>query len=202
MTLATVFAALLFLALILGDWYQFTSLRRGTSRYGCVLARHRDLLPIESARLQALFGQHHALQLPHGVARWFPEQSVIVIRPSYHVFSLRFRTAWPLKGTIDIATDSQQGGLLFTLVKRIPWTSAILTTIWLTFVAMGTLVFVVMFGLDGGFQSAGGVLLALGIVALGFLVLAFGVILLSLAYRLEDQRLMHVYRELQTALTA
>lgn len=200
--LATVFGALLFVALIIGDWYQFTSLHGGTSRYGFGVARRRDLLTIQPAHLHTVFGQHRALQLPHGVARWFPEQAVIVVRPSYRLFSLRFRTAWPLKGTIDIASDPQQGGLVFTLVKRIPWTSAILTMGWLTLVAMGTLMFVVMFWIDGGFRSAGGVLLALGIVALGLLVLAFGMILLSLAYRLEDQRLMHVYRELQTALTA
>jgi len=65
---------------------------------------------------------------------------------------------------------------------------------------MGILVFVVMFGLDGGFQSIWGILLALSIVALGVLVVVFGLVLLSLAYRLEDQRLMQVYQELQEAL--
>ena len=41
---------------------------------------------------------------------------------------------------------------------------------------------------------------ALGMVALGLLVLAGGVILLAFSYRLEDTRLMQVYGELQEAL--
>ena len=73
--------------------------------------------------------------------------------------------------------------------------------LWLALVVVGTFVFVVMFGLDGGFQSMGGAFLGLGIFALGVLVLAFGLVLLSLAYRLEDHRLMQVYQELQEALS-
>ena len=122
----------------------------------------------------------------------------IVIRPYYQLFSMRFRTAWPLKGTIEVRQEGQE--IQLGLVKRMPWTSALVTMLWLALVVLGTLTFVVMFGLDGGFQSAGGILLALGIVALGVLVLAFGLVLLSLAYRLEDHRLMQVYQELQEAL--
>ena len=51
--------------------------------------------------------------------------------------------------------------------------------------------------IDGGFNSASGWFLALGIAGLGTLVLLFGLILISLAYRLEDSRLMQVYQELQ-----
>ena len=111
---------------------------------------------------------------------------------------MRFRTAWPLKGTIDIQQEGKE--LLLECAKRMPWTSALITMLWLGLVAIGTLVFVILFALDGGFESAGGFFLALGIVALGVLVLAFGLILLSLAYRLEDSRLMQVYQELQEAL--
>ncbi len=144
------------------------------------------------------FDSHGLLQLPHGVARFFQEQELILIRPYYQLFSMRFRTAWPLKGTIEVQQVGQE--LLLELVKRMPWTSALITMLWLALVAIGTLVFVVLFGLDGGFRSFGGVLLGLGIFALGVLVLVFGLVLLSLAYRLEDHRLMQVYQELQDAL--
>lgn len=196
---AAVFGTLLFLALIFGDWYQFTSLQSWASRYGFGIARRQDrLAEIPFDGLTQTFDQHGLLRLPHGVARLFQEQELIVIRPSYQLFSMRFRTAWPLKGTIELNQEGK--GLLLELVKRMPWTSALFTMLWLGIVVLGTLVFVVMFGLDGGFQSAGGILLALGIVALGLLVLAFGLVLLSLAYRLEDHRLMQVYQELQEAL--
>ena len=153
-------------------------------------------MPVENLSRQ--FNSQGVLQLPHGVARFFREQNLIVIRPYYQLFSIRFRTAWPLKGTIEVQQVGQE--LLLGMVKRMPWTSALITMLWLGIVVLGTLTFVVMFGLDGGFQSAGGVFLALGIVALGMLVLAFGLVLLSLAYRLEDHRLMQVYQELQEVL--
>ncbi|RMH38185.1 MAG: hypothetical protein D6690_00720 [Nitrospirae bacterium] len=199
MVIASVFGLIICAALVIGDWYQFTSLQSWATRYGCGIARRRDTLPISSDRLTAVFGPYGVLSLPHGIARWFPAQGRIVIRPSYRLFSLRFRTAWPLKGTVDVIPNAQ--GLTLHMTKRIPWTSAILTILWLGIVAGGTMVFLVMYGLDGGFQSARGALLALGIVAVGLLVLGFGLILLSLAYRLEDHRLMEVYYELQATVT-
>ena len=199
MIAAAIFGSVLFLALIVGDWFQFTSLQSWASRYGFGIARRQDQLPVsESSGIVNKFNAQGVLQLPHGVARIFNDQSLIVIRPYYQLFSMRFRTAWPLKGTIDVKQDDNLVWL--ALVKRMPWTSALITMIWLGIVAIGTVVFVVLFALDGGFESAGGFFLALGIVALGVLVLAFGLILLSLAYRLEDGRLMQVYGELQEIL--
>jgi hypothetical protein len=201
MVLAAVFGTFLFLVLIFGDWYQFTSLQSWASRYGFGIARRHDRVAKMSAKsLPKQFDSHGLLQLPHGVARLFKDQELIVIRPNYQLFSMRFRTAWPLKGTIEIKQEGQQ--LFLGLVKRMPWTSALITMLWLALVAVGTLVFVVLFGLDGGFQTMGGMLLGLGIFALGVLVLVFGLLLLSLAYRLEDNRLMQVYQELQEALGA
>ena len=200
MVVATVFGTFLFLVLIFGDWYQFTSLQSWASRYGFGIARRQDrLATISSNSVSQQFDSQGVLQLPHGVARLFQDQALIVIRPYYQLFSMRFRTAWPLKGTIEVKQEGQE--LLLGLVKRMPWTSALITMLWLALVVVGTLVFVVMFGLDGGFQSMGGVFLGLGIFALGVLVLAFGLVLLSLAYRLEDHRLMQVYQELQEALS-
>ena len=199
MFFAGIIAGALILGLIIGDWFQFTTLKNWACRYGFRLARRKDTLPPTPLNFfSSLFRQGHTLPLPHGVARWVEDQRVIVIRPYYQLFSLRFRTAWPLKGTIDVGSDEDQ--LLLHLSKRIPWSSAIITLLWLVFVIGGGLGFVVMYGLDGGFSSLGGIFLAVGMIALGLLVLAGGVILLSFAYKLEDSRLMQVYRELLDVL--
>jgi len=126
------------------------------------------------------------------------DRQAIVIRPYYNMFSLRFRTAWPLKGTLDYQFPDDQ--IELHLVKRIPWSSAILTSLWLIFVMGGTVGFVTMYAMDGGFGTVGGIFWAVGMIALGLLVLAGGMILLAFAYRLEDSRLMQVYEELQKAL--
>ena len=200
MTFAGIIAILLFFALIIGDWYQFTTLKSWACQYGCPLAQRKNTLGGQSVSLISPAFQTGALALPHGIARWVADRQVIVIRPYYQLFSLRFRTAWPLKGTIDVSSDGSQ--LLLHLSKRIPWSSAILTLLWLLFVIGGTLTFILLFILDGGISTVGGVFWVVGITALGLLVLAGGLILLSFAYRLEDSRLMQVYQELLDVLTS
>lgn len=201
MIVAIVFGLLLFVMLLIGDWYQFTNLRGLSARYGCGISQREEWLENKQADgLNKRFDQNGFLQLPHGMARWFDSQQVIVIRPFYGLFAMRFRTAWPLKGTIDVCSTEQ--ALAFKLVKRMPWSSAILALIWLGLVSLGTLAFLVSFAMDGGFGSAGGLLMGLGVFVIGVLVLAFGLILISLAYKLEDQRLMQVYEELCHALVA
>ena len=196
MLLAGIFGGILFVLLIIGDWYQFTSLRPFAAQYGFGIARRHDRLDTLSRQsLLKRFGKHDTIALPHGVARWFDAQEVISLRPSYQLFSMRFRTAWPLKGTITV--NATGTGVELHLIKRVPWSSGLLTLIWLGLVAVGTVIFLATFGLDGGFNSASGSLMALGIAGLGVLVLLFGLILVSLAYRLEDSRLMQVYQELQ-----
>jgi hypothetical protein len=49
-------------------------------------------------------------------------------------------------------------------------------------------------------MSLSGALMGLGITGLGFLVLAFGVLTVALAVRLEDHRLTQAYHELRAAL--
>ncbi|HNP60163.1 MAG TPA: hypothetical protein PKM72_04935 [Nitrospirales bacterium] len=201
MMFAGIIAILLFLCLIIGDWFQFTTLKSWACRYGCPLAHRQKALDSHPAHpISHAFHKSDALPLPHGIARWVEDKQVIVIRPYYQLFSLSFRTAWPLKGTIDVSSAGNQ--LLLHLSKRIPWSSAILTLLWLLFVIGGTLTFVVLFILDGGMSTIGGVFWVVGITALGCLVLAGGLILLSFAYRLEDSRLMQVHQELLDALTA
>ena len=199
MVMAGVFGAILCIVIISGDWYQFTSLRDSASRYGCALARRRNSVTLSgSPNLHKHFTKHGLLELPHGLARFLRDQKLIIIRPYYHLFSMRFRTAWPLKGTIEVLSDGKD--LTLELVKRTPWSSTVITIFWLGLVVIGTIMFVVMFALDGGFGSGSGTMLGIGILALGILVLIFGLILLSLAYRLEDQRIMQVYTELQDVL--
>ena len=200
MLLPGIFALVMDLALIIGDWFQFTTLKPWACRYGCPLARRRDSFPKPKDSFPRLFKTHSTIPLSHGVARWVPDRQAIVIRPYYKMFSLRFRTAWPLKGTLDY--HFQDDRLELHLSKRIPWSSAILTSLWLLFVVGGTLAFVTMYAMDGGFGTVGGIFWAVGMIALGLLVLAGGVILLAFAYRLEDSRLMQVYEELLGAFQA
>ena len=197
--LAGVFGGILFILLLVGDWYQFTNLRSLSAQYGFGVARRRDHLnDLSSQFVIKRFGKNGTIELPHGIARWFEDQEVITLRPYYQLFAMRFRTAWPLKGTIELVpTDA---GIVLNLTKRMPWSSSIITIAWLALVVIGTVAFLIMFGIDGGFTSAGGVLMALGVTGLGVLVLLFGLIMISLAYRLEDSRLMQVYQELQEAL--
>ncbi len=199
MVLAGVFGTVLFVLLIVGDWYQFTSLRPLSAQYGFGIARRRDRLDrLTRQSLLQRFGARGTMQLPHGVARWFDEQEVISLRPSYQLFSMRFRTAWPLKGAV--AFHPTDAGVELRLTKRMPWSSSCLTMLWLALVTIGTFVFLGLFWVDGGFRSAGGVALGLGVAGLGALVLLFGLIMVALAYRLEDSRLMQVYAELLDAL--
>ena len=150
MVLAGIFGAILFLLLLIGDWYQFTSLGPFSAQYGFGIARRHDRL--DTLTRQALvrqFGRHDVIALPHGVARWFAAQEVISLRPSYQLFSMRFRTAWPLKGTITLR--STEAGVELSLTKRVPWSSGVLTLIWLGLVTIGTV------GLSGHVRDRRGV---------------------------------------------
>ena len=137
--------------------------------------------------------------LPHGVAWWYPDLSQIAIRPQYRLFSRKFRTAWPVKGLIHVSPHDDEA-LVTHCVKRIPWSSALITAIWFAVVLLGSLTFVVQYALEGGFSSFGGALTGVVVVALAALVMAFGLVTAAFAYRLEDSRLMRVYDELREVL--
>ena len=110
MVLASVFGVFLIAVLIIGDWYQFTNLRPFFARYGCGVATRHERIPQRSLKkLQQQFNKDGLLQLPHGIARLFAEEQLIVIRPYYQLFTMRFRTAWPLKGSIQFQTDAGRG---------------------------------------------------------------------------------------------
>jgi cation transporter-like permease len=87
-----------------------------------------------------------------------------------------------------------------TLTKRMPWSSALLTGLWFLTVVCGTLAYVVAYAVAGGLSSASGAFLAVALSGLGLLVCLFGLLIVVVAYRLEDRRLMAVYEEFKAAL--
>jgi hypothetical protein len=195
MLLAGLFAGFLFLGMIVADWVQFTRLNVGAGRYGCGVARGEDRLPLAPwTRLIERFDRNGVLALPHGVARFFQEERRILLRPC----AARFRTLWPMNGSIDILVEGTATRLSW--VKRVPWSSAVLTVIWFAVVVLGTLSFAITFIADGGLSTLSGLLMAGGITGIGLLVLVFGLVTVSLAYRLEDHRLTLAYQELRAAL--
>ena len=199
MVLAGLFAGILCIGLIVGDWLYFIRLTPDAIRYGCRVANNPDQWPGTAlATLGDRFTPEGMLMLPHGVAWFFPELSQIAIRPQYRLFSRRFRTAWPVKGLIHLSPHDQALNTL--CVKRTPWSSALMTLLWFALVLIGSLTFVVQYAMDGGFASLGGTLTGVAAIALAALVVAFGLVTVALAYRLENSRLMQVYAELRDAI--
>jgi hypothetical protein len=199
MVLAGLFASVLFLGLILGDWLYFVRFTPDAIRYGCSVARSQERWTsstIETVRSR--FSADGVLMLPHGIARFYPDVSQIAIRPQYRFFSIGFRSAWPVKGLIHLSAGNQAMDAL--CVKRIPWSSALMTLLWFSVVSIGSLVFVVTYAWDGGFASLEGVFMGVGLVAGAMLVLAAGLVTVTMSYRLEHNRLMSVYQELRDAL--
>ncbi|MBX3301937.1 MAG: hypothetical protein KF693_06965 [Nitrospira sp.] len=201
MILAGFFASALFLGLLVGDWMYFIRLTPDAVRYGCRVAKRPDQWPkTELSAVRERFTPNGVLMLPHGVAWFYPELSQIAIRPQYRFFSRRFRTAWPVKGLIHLSPHDQALGAL--CVKRIPWSSALITFMWFALVSIGSLAFIVQYAMEGGFASLGGTLVGISIIGLAGLVLTFGLVTLALSYRLEDTRLMTVYDELRDTLAS
>ncbi len=199
MVLAGLFATALLIGLILGDWLYFVRLTPDAVRYGCSVARSREQWTSNTlAALRDRVNADGLLVLPHGVARFYPDLLQIAIRPQYRLFSMGFRTAWPIKGLIYLTTDNQAMGAL--CIKRIPWSSALITLIWFVVVSIGSLVFLVTYAQDGGFASLQGVFLGAGLAAGAVFVLASGLVTVIISYRLENGRLTKVYDELREAI--
>lgn len=199
MVLAGAFAIVLFVGLVVGDWMYFTRLSPDASRYGYGIGQVQDqVAALTVEKLVRSCDTNGFLALPHGVARVFPEANRLVIRPTYRLFSMRFRTAWPLKGSVEWAPEAD--GLRLICTKRIPWSSSILTFLWFGLVGFGTLGFLINYLLEGGLESLGGLLLGVGVTGVGVIVVAFGLLTVTVAYRIENTRLMQVYTEFRTAL--
>jgi hypothetical protein len=199
MMLAGLFAGALLLGLVFGDWLYFVRLTPDAGRYGCGVGRMADRLsPHSLTRLKSLVATDGSLMLPHGIARYYPDLRQIAVRPQYHLFSLGFRTAWPLKGLIHLTLDEH--AVHAVCMKRIPWSSAIITLIWFLLVGGGTTAFMIAYLTQGGFETLSGILMGAGILGIGLFVLAFGVLTVILSYRLENSRLVQVYEELKAVV--
>lgn len=189
---AFLLGSVLLLVLIVADWRAFGRKTPAVVHYGVAVERHRETLPV---RPQS-FGADGVLKLPRGRARLFPEQQAILLEPDHKQFGVTFRTAWPLNGFIHYAGLEEP----VTLTKRMPWSSVLLTALWFLTVAGGTLVYVLSYAMAGGLSSASGVFLVVALSGLGLLVCLFGLLIVVVAYRLENRRLMAVYEEFKKAL--
>lgn len=200
MMLAGFFAAALFLGLVIGDRLYFRTLSAEASRYGCRVGREEARLNSASvAHIHASFDRLGLLALRHGVARLFPDANRILVRPRYPLL-WAFLWIWPMKATIDLRVEGES--VLLSSTKRIPWCSAILTGSWFLLVGFGMVAALTSYVAEGGFASAGGWLIAAGILTLGVFFLFAGVVTVVMAYRMESSRLALVQHELREALSA
>lgn len=198
MLLAGLFAAALFLGIVIGDRLYFRTLSAEASRYGCRVGRGEDRLDAASlTRVHACFDALGLLALRHGVARLFADTNRILLRPRYPIL-WAFLWLWPMKATIDLRAEGD--GVVLSSTKRIPWCSAILTGAWFLLVGLGTVATMVSYAMEGGLAGSGGILIGAGILTLGLLFLFSGLVTVIMAYRLENSRLARVYEELRTAV--
>jgi hypothetical protein len=198
MILAGLFAAVLFIGLLVGDRLYFRTLSLDASRYGCRVGRGQDRL--ESASLSSIharFDRLGLLALRHGVARIFADANRILLRPRYPTL-WAFLWIWPMKVTIDFRADGESVVLFST--KRIPWCSAILTGGWFLIVGFGTMAALISYVMEGGVASSGGVLMGAGILTLGLFFFFSGLVTVVMGYRIENSRLAIVSQELRDAL--
>jgi hypothetical protein len=191
---AVILGAAIILGLIVADWAAFNRRTPAVVRYGAAVAKHQETLSMPRERFDA----DGLLALPRGGARLFPDQQAVLLLPDHKRFGVALRTAWPLNGVLRYARLDAQAPV--TLTKRMPWSSALLTAVWFLTVAGGTLAYVISYAVAGGLASASGAFLAVALSGLGLLVCLFGLLIVVVAYRLEDRRLMAVYEEFKAAL--
>lgn len=186
---AFLLGAVIVLGLIVADWRAFSRKASAVVTYGAAVERGQEALSVKSG----LFDADGMLTLPRGWARLFPESRAILLEPDLRHFGVTFRTAWPLNGFVHYAGLDESGPVTFT--KRMPWSSVILTALWFLTVAGGTLAYVVSYAMAGGLSSVSGAFLAVALSGLGLLVCLFGLLVVVVAYRLENKRLMALFEE-------
>ena len=191
-----ILGAAILVGFIVADWLAFNRNSPAVLGYGLPIGRQEERFRVTPA----VFGSDLSLPLPHGMARLCPDQRAIMLLPEWKRFGLRFRTAWPLNGAVYY--DSFRDDAKLGFIKRMPWSSALLTALWFLTVTGGLVAYLVSYALAGGFRSASGAFLGVALSGLGLLVLLFGCLVVVAAYRLEDKRLMILYEELRTALRA
>ncbi len=199
MLAAGAFATALVIGFIVLDWWYFNRPESQAMRYGCPIgALTLDAGTLPDHAWGAAEGASQVRTLPHGWALWFAVGDRVLLKPDCRRFASRFRTAWPIKGSVEVQREDGRARLVCT--KRIPWSSAIVTLVWFLLVAGGTLAFLVSFLREGGIASMGSVVLAVGVLAMGLLVVSFGAVTVAMAYRIENGRLMQVWEEWRQAL--
>ncbi len=191
---AFLLGAVIVLVLIVADWMAFGRTTPLVVTYGVAVERAEEALTVR----RGLFDADGLLTLPRGWARLFPDQRAILLQPDSKRFGVTVRTAWPLNGFIHYEGLETPGPV--TLTKRMPWSSALLTALWFLTVAGGTLAYVVSYAMAGGMSSAGGAFLAVALSGLGLLVCLFGLLIVVVAYRVENKRLMALHEEFKMAL--
>jgi hypothetical protein len=179
--------------LIVADWLAFRRSTEAAISYGVAVGRRHETLLLRREQFDAA----GILTLPCGKACLFMDQHAILLQPDMKRLGVPCRTAWPLKGAVHYAALGEPAPV--TLMKRMPWSSALLTALWFLTVALGLLAYLISYILAGGFSSASGAFLAIALSGLGLLVLLFGMVIVVAAYRLEDKRLMAVYEEFRAA---
>ena len=117
MLLAGLFAAVLFMGILVGDRLYFRTLSAEASHYGCRVGRAEDRLDAASlTRIHACFDKLGLLALRHGVARLFADANRILLRPRYPTL-WAFLWMWPMKATIDLRAEDN--GVVLSSTKRI-----------------------------------------------------------------------------------
>src|SRR5919112_6751043 len=102
-----IFAAALFIGLLIGDRLYFRTLSAEASRYGCRVGREEARLhPASLAQIHASFDRLGLLALRHGVARSFGEVNRILVRPRYPLL-WAFLWILPMKATIDLRVEGE-----------------------------------------------------------------------------------------------
>ncbi len=180
--------------LIVADWVAFNRTTAAALRYGAALGRHQDTLLVRPDQFDA----NGVMTLPRGWARLFLEDQAVLLLPDRARMGFTFRTAWPLKGAVHFAALGEPAPA--KLIKRMPWSSAVMTALCFLTVAIGLAAYLIAYGLGGGFSSPGGFFLALAVCGLGLLVLLFQLVVVASAYRLENSRLMAIYGDFRAAL--
>jgi hypothetical protein len=191
---AFLLGAVIVVGLIVADWVAFNRTTAAALRYGAALGRHQDTLLVR----RDLFDANGVMTLPRGWARLFLEEQAILLVPDRARMGFIFRTAWPLKGAVHCAALGEPAPA--TLIKRMPWSSAVMTALCFLTVAIGLAAYLIAYGLGSGFSSPGGVFLAVAVCGLGLLVLLFQLVVVASAYRLENSRLMAIYEDFRAAL--
>jgi hypothetical protein len=198
MILAGLFAAALLVGIFIGDRLYFRTLSAEASRYGCRIGRGEERLERASlAQVQSCFDHMGLLAMRHGVARLFADANRILLRPRYPAL-WSFIWIWPMKATVDLRAEN--GAIVLSFTKRIPWVSAILTGLWFVIVGFGTLASLVSYVIEGGLSNRAGALVGAGILTLGVLFFFSGLVTVVMAYRMENGRLALIQGELKAVL--